>query len=122
MANATSDLEGVYMMLDLQLIDVEIREPVKNQVSTVIETLFPGQYAPWVTYTYLLVHRGATVMPNNTLPGGNVGHISQVLYTKWTVYPYTLNPNAVKLNSRYMVLADEAEITDPVVNYAYPGG
>ncbi|KAK6085634.1 hypothetical protein SCUP515_00741 [Seiridium cupressi] len=113
MANATSDLEGVYMMLDLQLIDVEICEPVKNHGTVGNDNGDPDDQSNL---------NSATVMPNNTLPGGNVGHISQVLYTKWTVDPYTLNPNAVKLNSQYMVLADEAEITDPVVNYAYPGG
>ncbi|KAK9770234.1 hypothetical protein AB5N19_10985 [Seiridium cardinale] len=120
------NLEGVYMMLDLQLIDVQTSEPVKNH-GTVgndndeegivqIETLSPGHYAPRATHTHLLVHQGATVVPNNTLAGGNVSHVGQVffdqdlIYEVDTLYPYTLSPNLVKLNSQDMVLADEAEL------------
>lgn len=102
-------------------------QPTDEQGVVQIETLFPGHYAPRATHTHLLVHQDATVLPNNTLAGGNVSHVGQVffdqdlIYEVDTVYPYTLNPNAVKLNSQDMVLVAEAEYTDPIVNYVYLG-
>jgi hypothetical protein len=67
------------------------------------------------------------VLPNNTFAGGNVTHVGQIffdqqlIYDVDTIYPYTLNPNAVLLNADDYVLAIEGNTTDPVANYVYVG-
>jgi protocatechuate 3,4-dioxygenase beta subunit len=92
-----------------------------------VELLFPGHYAPRATHTHFVVHQDATLLPNNTLTYNDISHVGQIffdqdlIYEADTVYPYTLNPNAIKLNADDYALAIEANTTDPIANYLYLG-
>jgi hypothetical protein len=52
---------------------------------------------------------------------GQIFFDQDLIYEVDTVYPYTTNTNAIKLNSDDSVLAVEANTTDPVANYVYVG-
>lgn len=103
--------------------------PTDEEGVVQMETLFPGHYAPRATHTHILVHQNATVLANGTLElnSGTVSHVGQIFFDQGlideadTVYPYTLNPYAIKLNSDDMTLATEAVSVDPIAWYVYVG-
>lgn len=43
-------------------------------------TMFPGHYDGRATHTHVLAHVGAPILPNNTLTGGHIPHISQLFF------------------------------------------
>lgn len=44
-----------------------------------IETNFPGHYTGRTTHIHLLATVNATVLKNNTISGGHVSHVGQVV-------------------------------------------
>ncbi|EAW23662.1 intradiol ring-cleavage dioxygenase [Aspergillus fischeri NRRL 181] len=102
-------------------------QPTDGNGVVQVELLFPGHYAPRATHTHFVVHQNATLLPNNTLTYSDISHVGQIffdqdlIYEADTVYPYTLNQNAILPNADDNTLIDEAATTDPVANYLYLG-
>jgi protocatechuate 3,4-dioxygenase beta subunit len=92
------------------------------------QTIFPGHYSGRTTHIHMVAHLNATVLPNNTLTGGTVGHIGQIFWDQDLIdeveatYPYNTNTVAITENASDRVFADETETTsDPVIEYVLLG-
>lgn len=76
----------------------------------------------------MVAHLNATVLPNNTLTGGTVGHVGQLFWDQDLVdqveatYPYNTNNITQTTNAEDRVFADETLTTsDPVLEYVMLG-
>jgi len=85
-------------------------------------TVFPGHYSGRTTHIHMVAHINATVLPNNTLTGGTVGHVGQIFWDQDLIdaveatYPYNTNTVAITQNADDRVFATETATTsDPVI-------
>ncbi|KAL4909647.1 hypothetical protein BDW74DRAFT_186173 [Aspergillus multicolor] len=93
------------------------------------KSVFPGHYSGRATHVHVVAHVGATVLPNNTLTGGNAAHIGQLFFDQDLIsevealYPYDTNDVAITKNADDHVVQDETEDTasDPFFEYALLG-
>lgn len=93
------------------------------------ETVFPGHYSGRATHHHMVAHLNASVLPNNTLSGGTVSHITQLFWDQDLIsaveatYPYNTNNISITANSEDRVFATETTDTesDPVFEYVYMG-
>ncbi|KAF8851882.1 aromatic compound dioxygenase [Acephala macrosclerotiorum] len=91
-------------------------------------SVFPGHYSGRTNHHHLVAHLNATVLPNNTLTGGTVGHIGQLfwdqdlVYQVEATYPYNTNNITLTTNAEDRVFAEETLTTsDPVLEYVMLG-
>ncbi|KAJ4388194.1 hypothetical protein N0V93_008801 [Gnomoniopsis smithogilvyi] len=92
-------------------------------------TVFPGHYAARTTHQHIIAHINATLLPNNTITGGNIAHVGQIFYDQdlldavEATYPYNTNTIARTANADDQILAAETEdsSSDPLVEYALLG-
>ncbi|KAB8277209.1 aromatic compound dioxygenase [Aspergillus minisclerotigenes] len=93
------------------------------------ETIFPGHYEGRATHIHVLAHVGATVLPNNTLTGGHVPHISQLFFEQELITaveasePYRTNKARITLNSDDGIFnsATGEGGYDPILSYTMLG-
>jgi protocatechuate 3,4-dioxygenase beta subunit len=52
-------------------------------------TLFPGHYDGRTNHHHMIAHLNATVLPNNTLTGGTVPHITQLFWDQDSTFTLT---------------------------------
>jgi hypothetical protein len=84
---------------------------------------------PFLTDTHaVLAHINSTINEKNqTLTGGHVSHVGQLFFDQKliteaeSVEPYTSNTQELLLNADDGIFAQEAENSDPVLNYVYLG-
>jgi hypothetical protein len=76
----------------------------------------------------VLAHINSTINEKNqTLTGGHVSHVGQLFFDQKlitdaeSVEPYTSNTQELLLNADDGIFAQEAENSDPVLNYVYLG-
>jgi hypothetical protein len=68
-----------------------------------------------------------TVLPNGTLSGGAASHVGQIFFDQDLISdveataPYSTNTQDITLNADDSILAEEANTTDPIVNYVLLG-
>ncbi|KAH8886430.1 putative extracellular dioxygenase [Thozetella sp. PMI_491] len=90
-------------------------------------TLFPGHYDGRATHTHTIAHLNATLLPNNTLSGGNVAYVGhlfwdqQLIYDIEALYPYNTNTITITENADDSIFPNEAATIDPVFNYVQLG-
>lgn len=92
-------------------------------------TIFPGHYSGRTNHHHLIVHLNASILPNDTLTGGNVPHIGQLFWDQDLIeeveatYPYSTNNITQTTNAEDRVFSDETNNTssDPVFEYVYLG-
>lgn len=91
-------------------------------------SVFPGHYSGRTNHHHMVAHLNATVLPNNTLTGGTVGHVGQLFWDQDLVdqveatYPYNTNNITQTTNAEDRVFADETLTTsDPVLEYVMLG-
>jgi protocatechuate 3,4-dioxygenase beta subunit len=97
--------------------------------STQFKTIFPGHYDGRATHIHVLAHVGATVLPNNTLTGGHVPHISQLFFEQDLITaveatePYRMNKAHITLNSDDGIFtsATGGGKYDPILSYTMLG-
>ncbi|KAB8223137.1 aromatic compound dioxygenase [Aspergillus novoparasiticus] len=97
--------------------------------SAQFETIFPGHYEGRATHIHVLAHVGATVLPNNTLTGGHVPHISQLFFEQELITaveasePYRTNKAHITLNSDDGIFSSATADGkyDPVLSYTMLG-
>ncbi|EHY53464.1 hypothetical protein HRR83_003668 [Exophiala dermatitidis] len=99
------------------------------------ETVFPGHYSGRATHIHLLTHNpnSTTVRVNGTLLNANTSaevhasHVGQLFFDQDlislidTVEPYSSNTQEITLNSDDSILNQEADTTDPFVEYVLLG-
>lgn len=103
--------------------------PTDDEGVVQVQLPFPGHYAPRATHTHLIVHQDAVELDNGTLlwNTSTVDFVGQMFYDQALIdladdfYPYTLNPNAIKLNEDDGTLGTLAPVVDPIVWYVYVG-
>ncbi|KAF7536259.1 hypothetical protein G7054_g4662 [Neopestalotiopsis clavispora] len=92
-------------------------------------TLFPGHYDGRTNHHHMIAHLNATVLPNNTLTGGTVPHITQLFWDQDIIsavedtYPYNTNNITHTTNAEDRVFGTETAdgYSDPVFEYVYLG-
>ncbi|CAG7972146.1 unnamed protein product [Penicillium salamii] len=97
--------------------------------SAQFETIFPGHYGGRATHIHLLAHVGASVLPNKTLTGGHIPHISQLFFDQSLIeavethQPYRTNEDPVTRNSEDGIFheASDGGKYDPVAKYTMIG-
>ncbi|KAF2137393.1 uncharacterized protein K452DRAFT_321813 [Aplosporella prunicola CBS 121167] len=93
------------------------------------ESVFPGHYSGRATHHHMVVFTNATVLPNNTLTGGNAAHIGQIFWDQDLIYeieataPYNTNDVDITTNAEDHVVIAETENSDsdPFLEYVYLG-
>ncbi len=78
---------------------------------------------------HIVAHLNASVLPNNTLTGGEVAHIGQLFWDQDLItqveatYPYNTNNITITTNAEDRVFGLETADTtsDPVINYVMLG-
>ncbi|EXJ86668.1 hypothetical protein A1O3_03621 [Capronia epimyces CBS 606.96] len=99
------------------------------------ETLFPGHYTGRATHIHVLTHNpnSTTVRVNGTLLGTNsstevhASHVGQLFFDQDLISqadkiaPYSENEQELTLNSEDSILSQEADTTDPFVEYVLLG-
>lgn len=74
-----------------------------------------------------MVHLNATALPNGTIMDTTASHVGQIffdqdlIYEVEALYPYSQNTQDLWTNSDDDILAQEAESSDPLVEYVYLG-
>ncbi|KAB5582788.1 Intradiol ring-cleavage dioxygenase [Coniochaeta sp. 2T2.1] len=92
------------------------------------QTLFPGHYTGRTTHIHVMVHTDATAFPNGTLiDTTHVGHVGQIFFDQDLIgrveatAVYAANTQALTTNEEDEILAEEAESSDPFVQYVLLG-
>ncbi|EXJ95288.1 hypothetical protein A1O1_00408 [Capronia coronata CBS 617.96] len=98
------------------------------------ETIFPGHYTSRATHIHILTHNpnSTTIRVNDTLLDTNAttvraSHVGQLFFDQDlitqadTIEPYSSNTQQVTPNSVDSILSEEADTTDPFVEYALLG-
>ncbi|KAI1191843.1 Intradiol ring-cleavage dioxygenase [Nemania serpens] len=92
------------------------------------DTIFPGHYQGRATHQHLIVHVGATTLPNGTYTGGRVAHLSQLFFDQAlrdaveATAPYNVNriPKTTNLRDQFTGYAATSKF-DPFPNYILLG-
>ncbi|KAK3216019.1 hypothetical protein GRF29_8g1891614 [Pseudopithomyces chartarum] len=91
------------------------------------ETLFPGHYTGRATHIHVLTHLDATLLPNNTVTGGNITHVGQFFFDQKLITlvekeeVYASNTQTLTTNVQDGIFSQEAKNVDPVVEYVLLG-
>jgi len=92
--------------------------------ATQFVSLFPGHYAGRTPHIHVMVHIGATALPNGTLQSTTAAHVGQLYFDQALVdaveatAPYNSNRQPLTANNRDGVLAQELEAgSDPFMQY-----
>ncbi|KAE8306977.1 Intradiol ring-cleavage dioxygenase [Aspergillus transmontanensis] len=138
-SNITDGEAGVPLILYGLFIDVNTCEPIEDLYWEIWSCNSVGQYSGVLEQhdsplsnlntTFLRAHVGATVLPNNTLTGGHVPHISQLFFEQELITaleasePYRTNKAHITLNPDdgiFTLATGEGEY-DPVLSYTMLG-
>jgi hypothetical protein len=91
-------------------------------------TLFPGHYTGRTTHIHVMVHTNATAFDNGTLiDTTHVGHVGQAFFDQELIGQveatgvYATNTQLLTTNAQDSILAEEAETSDPFVQYVLLG-
>lgn len=92
------------------------------------KTLFPGHYTGRTTHIHVLVHTNATAFDNGTLiDTTHVGHVGQAFFDQDLITQveatsvYSVNTQQLTTNKQDSILGEEAETSDPFVQYVLLG-
>lgn len=103
-------------------------QPTSEDGAAQFSSIFPGYYTDRAIHIHVVVHQNATILPNNTLVGGNISYIGQFGYDQSLIsavsetYPYTTNYQVLTLNSEDPLLLFEGdEGFDPFAEYVLLG-
>lgn len=91
-------------------------------------TLFPGHYTGRTTHIHVMVHVNATAFDNGTLiDTTHVGHVGQAFFDQDLITQveatgvYATNTQTLTTNAQDSILSEEAETSDPFVQYVLLG-
>lgn len=90
-------------------------------------TLFPGHYTSRANHIHVLAHFNGTTYANGTYGGGYVSHVGQLFFDQDLISqveatsPYSTNTQTLTTNAEDTIFAEEADSSDPVVEYSFLG-
>lgn len=91
-------------------------------------SIFPGHYAGRATHIHVMVHAGATALPNGTLYSSTATHVGQMFFDQDLISqveetaPYNSNEQELTTNADDGILAEEAATgADPFMTYVTLG-
>lgn len=92
-------------------------------------SVFLGHYSHRSTHSHVVAHLDVTVLPNNTIVGGTVTHVGQVIWGQdhineiETTSPYSDNSVTLTMHAEDRVFSDKTAGTssDTVINYVMLG-
>ncbi|KAG5813737.1 hypothetical protein H9Q74_004578 [Fusarium xylarioides] len=147
--NIIEDQEGLNIVLDYQVIDVETCDPVPDVALQLhrrtwlrgiqktdsdgvaqFESIFPGHYTSRATHIHVMVHTNATLLANQTLGRDNyASHVGQAFFDQdlisqvETLEPYASNTQELTLNADDGIMSEETNTdgVDPVMEYTLLG-
>ena len=90
-------------------------------------TLFPGHYVGRASHIHIMLHMNAVAHDNDTVMDLTAAHVGQMYFDQdlisevEKVDPYTQNQQPLTTNEEDYILGDEAEDTDPFMQYVKLG-
>ena len=91
-------------------------------------TLFPGHYTGRTTHVHVMVHTGASALPNGTLYSTTASHVGQMFFDQDLISrvselePYSSNTQELTTNAVDFILAEEAATgVDPIMSFVTLG-
>ncbi|KAF2178132.1 aromatic compound dioxygenase [Zopfia rhizophila CBS 207.26] len=98
-----------------------------DQGVVTFDTTFPGHYTGRTTHIHVLSHLNATVLPNNTISGGQITHVGQTFFDQDLISlveetaPYSTNTQELTTNADDSIMSGESDGYDPVIEYVLLG-
>jgi len=90
--------------------------------------IIPGHCTSRAPHIHVLAHLNGTTYDNGTYGGGIVSHVGHIFFFDQDLIsaveltaPYNTNTQDLTTNADDSILAEEADTTDPVVDYTYLG-
>lgn len=102
-------------------------QPTDDEGVAQFTTLFPGHYTSRATHIHVLAHFNGTTYCNGTYGGGYVSHVGQLFFDQDLISlveatsPYSTNTQEVTTNADDAIFSEEADSSDPVVEYSLLG-
>jgi hypothetical protein len=90
-------------------------------------TVFTGHYTGRAPHTHFIANSNGTVFSNGTFTAATTKHVGQLFYDQDLIAaveqsePYASNTQPLTLNTDDSILAEEADVIDPFVQYVYLG-
>lgn len=106
-ANATGVYSGVHISGNEGPLDETYLRGLQATDSdgvAAFDTIFPGHYAGRAIHQHIISHTNYTVLPNNTIVGGDINHIGQLFFDESlrsaveATYPYSTNTASIVSN------------------------
>lgn len=128
-ANATGVYSGVDISGNEASLDTDFLrglQPTDSDGVAAFDTIFPGHYQGRAVHQHVVSHYNYTILPNNTIVGGDSNHIGQLFFDEAlrtaveATYPYNTNTQAVTSNDGDMWAPSQAENSyDPFPDFVY---
>ncbi|TVY85572.1 hypothetical protein LSUE1_G000094 [Lachnellula suecica] len=128
-ANATGVYSGVQLTANEASLDTTFLRGLQATDSDGVasfDTIFPGHYAGRAIHQHVMSHYNYTVLPNNTIVGGDTNHIGQLFFDDAlreaveATYPYNTNTQTLVTNDEDMWAPDQADNSyDPFPDFVY---
>lgn len=95
---------------------------------TAFSTIFPGHYTGRATHVHVMVHAGASALPNGTLYSTTATHVGQMFFDQDLISkveetsPYSANEQELTTNAEDNIMEEEAATgADPIMSYVMLG-
>lgn len=128
-ANATGVYSGVDVKGNVAPLDTDFLRGLQATDSdgvAAFDTIFPGHYKGRAIHQHVVSHYNYTILPNNTIVGGDINHIGQLFFDEAlrtaveATYPYNTNTQDVTSNDDDMWAPSQAENSyDPFPDFVY---
>lgn len=115
-ANATGVYSGVAVSANEASLDTTFLRGLQVTDSDGVasfDTVFPGHYSGRAIHQHVVSHYNYTILPNNTIVGGDINHIGQLFFDEslkaaiQDTYPYNTNTEAAVTNDEDMWAPDQ---------------
>ncbi|MCJ1445405.1 MAG: hypothetical protein MMC23_005910 [Stictis urceolatum] len=93
--------------------------PTDGEGVVQIASTFPGHYTGPTPHIDILTHGNGTDLPNKTFVGGTSSH--DLISAVEANAPHSANTQPLATNAEDSITSQEAETTDPVLEYVYAG-
>ncbi|KAF8858221.1 aromatic compound dioxygenase [Acephala macrosclerotiorum] len=128
-ANATGVYSGVDISGNAASLDTTYLRGLQATDSDGVasfDTIFPGHYAGRAIHQHVVSHYNYTILPNNTIVGGDINHIGQLFFDESlrsaveATYPYSTNTQSIVSNDNDMWAPSQADNSyDPFPDFVY---
>lgn len=128
-ANATGVYSGVQVSGNEASLDTTYLRGLQATDSDGVasfDTIFPGHYDGRATHQHIVSHYNYTILPNNTIVGGDINHIGQLFFDESlrsaveATSPYNTNTQSIVSNDDDMWAPSQADNSyDPFPDFVY---